>query len=397
MAPRPLGDRRRRLAGAALFGAALFLLLAAPGRAATVNMVCPGGPPSSFPSIGAAVGAIGNAAGCTITVTGTTVEPTISLRGIRGLTIEAPSPGPATITANALDIDAFDIERSYGVVLRRLAINAAGSSMGAGVYAFNSSEITLNNCTVAGWANLGSGVWVDQNSSVLIQSSRLENNTDGLDLTGGSSASISNSTLENNGSVGIFVYDRSAAFVSGVSSVSNNADTGIIVQDLGRLQIAGKTVIDNNRFAGIVAAAQSIVRMSGQAKVRNNGCNDDPACSLSLTGGIYLIRNSTLRTAGTAEISGNIGNGVTAEQGVDAAFNDTKFANNTGDGLKILRISNGSLVSGNTFSGNGGASFSCDSTSLVSGDVSGIAKFDCKQVERVNGPPRPGRFKEPNP
>ena len=41
----------------------------------------------------------------------------------------------------------------------------------------------------------------------------------------------------------------------------------------------------------------------------------------------------------------------------------------------------------------GGASFSCDTTSLVSGDVSGITNSSCKQVERDNGPPRPGKFK----
>ena len=397
-----VGDRGWRLAGAAALAASLLLLLAAPALAATVNLSCPGGPFGPFPNINAAVAAVGSTPGCTITVTGTTVEPTISLFNVRNLTIDATSVGAATITPNAADIDAFDIEHSTGILLHRLIISwPSGSTGGYGVYAFNHSEVNVSETTVRGFTDpsgTGSGVGVDSDSSAVISKCTLEGNADGVDVMGGSSAVIRNSVLQNNTSVGIFVYDRSSALINGQSSVSGNLDTGAYVQDLSRLQVAGTTAIDNNRCLGILGAAQSIIRMSGQSKVRNNGSND-PICSQSLTGtgGIALIRNSTFRSASALEISGNIGNGVIADQGIDAAFNDTKFLNNTGDGFRVIRLSNGSLVSGNTFSGNGGASFSCDSTSLVSGDISGITKFDCKQVERVNGPPRPGRFKEPNP
>src|SRR6185295_277502 len=97
-------------------------------------------------------------------------------------------------------------------------------------------------------------------------------------------------------------------------------------QDLSRAQFNGRTVppvlattIENNRFAGIVVVAQSLVRMAGPHKVRNNGCTGDPSCSANLTGGIYVVRNSTLRGSNGLEVSGHIGPGVVAEQGVDAA------------------------------------------------------------------------------
>lgn len=394
--PESIPERRRSLAGTAALAASLLFLLAAPGWAATVNLSCPGGPSGPFPSINAAVAAVGNTAGCTITVTGTSVEPaSVYLWNVRALTIEALPASTATIIPPP-DNDGFDIQRSWDIVLRRLTISGpTGSTFGYGVNIFDHSQVTLDSCTVSGWVDVGVGL--DGDSSAFIRNSTFQNNGDGADITGGSSVVISNSALQNNAFVGVFVYDRSAAVISGQSTISGNSDTGVFVQDLSRLQVAGKTVIENNRFAGVVGVAQSIVRMSGQTKVRNNGCNDDPSCAQSLTGGIYLLRNSTFRGAGTLEISGNIGNGVTAEQGIDAAFSDTKFNNNTGDGLKILRISNGSLISGNTFSGNGGASFSCDTTSLVSGDVTGITNFSCKQIERVNGPPRSGKFKQPNP
>jgi hypothetical protein len=248
-------------------------------------------------------------------------------------------------------------------------------------------------------------VAADGNSAVGISNSLIQNNGDGVDVTTNSTGNIADSTIQNNVFEGVFVNDRSSVLFRRQNSIAGNGDTGIFVLDLSRAvfnqRVVGSTVqattIENNVFAGMVVAAQSLVRMGGQHKVRTNGCNNNPSCSENIVGGIFLLRNSTFRGSGGLEISNNIGPGLAAEQGVDVGLNDTKFNNNSGDGLQIRRISIGDLLSGNTFSGNGGASVSCDSTSLVVGDLTGITNISCKQIERDKGKPRPGKFKESKP
>ena len=391
----------RRIAGGTCVCALLFLA-AVPGGASSVTVGCPGGSGGTYASIGAALAALAGTPGPnTITVTGTCTESN-TVQDFTSLTIQAPSVGGATVVALPNN-DGFDVSRSRDIHFRNLAVSGDSSTTGDGILVFGASEVFLDACTISGF--LDAGLSINEDSFATVRGSVFQNNPgDGVDVVTGSTAAISDSTIRNNDFVGVVALDRSSVSFARQNLISGNGDTGIIVQDLSRatfnqrlLPTLQVTTVENNRFLGVLAAVQSIVRMNGQHKVRNNGCNNSPDCTLNLTGGVYLLRNSTMRGFGGLEISGNTGPGVTADQGIDAAFNDTKFANNTGDGLKILHISNGSLISGNTFSGNGGASFSCDATSLVSGDVSGISKSDCKQVERVNGPPRPGRFKEPNP
>jgi hypothetical protein len=395
-------SRRCRLVGSAALAGSLLFAFSSPGSATTVSVGCTGGSGGTYSSIGAALAALSGTPGPhTINVTGTCTESNF-IQDFVSLTIQAPSAGAATVVALP-DSDGFDVSRSRDVRFRFLAINGSPASMfGAGIGVFNSAEVIVESCTVS--SHMDVGVAVDRDSLLTIRGSLLQNNGDGVDVSTDSTATISDTTIQNNAFVGVFVFDRSAVTFARQNSISNNGDTGVAVQDLSRAvfnQRAGPpllaTTIENNRFAGIVVVAQSLVRMGGQHKIRNNGCNNDPSCSLNLTGGVYVIRNSTFRGSGGLEISGNMGPGVTAEQGINAAFSDTKFNNNTGDGLQIKRISIGNLVSGNTFSGNGGASFSCDTTSLVTGDVSGINNFSCKQIERENGPPRPGKFKALNP
>ena len=99
----------------------------------------------------------------------------------------------------------------------------------------------------------------------------------------------------------------------------------------------------------------------------------------------------------SGNISGNQGSGISAEQLVDFGLNNTTISNNTGDGVHIRRISIGQFVTANTITGNGGASVSCDTTSLVVGDLSTFSKIACSQIERTLGPPRPGNPKQPHP
>jgi hypothetical protein len=76
-------------------------------------------------------------------------------------------------------------------------------------------------------------------------------------------------------------------------------------------------------------------------------------------------------------ITGNHGSGISVQQGVDLVLNNTTVSNNTGDGVRIQRISIGDFSTGNSITGNGGASVFCDERSLAIGDLSGLSKVRC--------------------
>jgi len=169
--------------------------------------------------------------------------------------------------------------------------------------------------------------------------------------------------------------------------------------DLSKVQIqtavpALFTTIQGHGVNGIVLGDQSMLRMQeGPHAIQGNGsaCPTDPTC-----GGIFATRNSTIRLQ-SGNISGNQGSGIAGEQLVDIGLANTTISNNTGDGVHIRRIAVGHFISGNTVTGNGGASVSCDTTSEVVGDLSTFSNIACSRIERPLGPPRPGNTKRPNP
>ena len=105
--------RRFRLFGNArafvilVLGACLSAF-AAPLHGANVTVGCPGGSGGTYPSINAALIAIGQIGPHTITATGTCAD-SVSLFNARSILIVAPAPGAATIVGFQ-DSDTFDIQ-----------------------------------------------------------------------------------------------------------------------------------------------------------------------------------------------------------------------------------------------------------------------------------------------
>jgi len=356
---------------------------------------CPGGSGGTYPSINAALNAIGQTGPHTITVTGTCPE-SVSLSNARSILITAPAPGGATIVGFQ-DSDTFDIGLSQDITLQNLEIRGnAASSFGFGVSIFTNSQVNILACNVHD--NPDGGVSADSDSAVVLRNTTLQNssNGDGLDLTNSSSADMGiNTTIQNNAGVGIFV-SHSSIIIRRQNLIQNNAGgVGIFALDVSKVQIqtvvpALFTTIQGHSVNGIQMGDQTMLRMQGGPHaIQGNGfaCPTDPTC-----GGIFAIRNSTLRLA-AGNISGNQGSGISVEQLVDFGLSGTIVSNNTGDGVHIRRISVGEFVGGNTVTGNGQASVSCDTTSEVVGDLSTFSNIACKQIERPLGPPRPGNTK----
>ena len=207
-------------------------------------------------------------------------------------------------------------------------------------------------------------------------------------------------TIQNNAGVGIFVSSRSGIVIRRQNLIQNNAaGIGIFAVDSSKVQMQTAdpslfTTIQGHAQNGIQIGDQVMLRMQGGPHaIQGNGsaCPTDPTC-----GGIFAIRNSTMRLT-SGNISGNQGSGIAVEQLVDFGLSGTTVSNNTGDGVHIRRISVGQFITPNTVTGNGGASVSCDTTSLATGDLGTFSKISCSQIERPLGPPRPGSVKRPNP
>ena len=378
--------------------ATLFILaslfLSVPARAANVSVGCPGGSGGTYASINAALNAIGQTGPHTITVTGTCQE-TVSLSNARSILIAAPTLGGATIVG-LQDSDTFDIGLSQDITLQNLEIRGnAASSAGAGVSIFTNSQVNIFACTIHG--NPDVGIAADGDSQVAIRNTAIQNNSpgDALDLTNNSSADVAGTTIQNNG-FGVFLQTHSSIVFRRQNFILNNGDGAIQAVDLSsvHLQTADPTLvttIQGHNVNGIAVARQSDL-VIGAGIIQSNGsaCPTDPTC-----GGIYALRNSTVRLF-AGSITGNQGSGISVEQGVDLVLINASVSQNTGDGINVRRISIGDFTTGgNTVTGNGGASVSCDTTSLLVGDLSTFSNVACKQIERPHGPPRPGNIKHP--
>jgi hypothetical protein len=161
------------------------LVLSAPVHAANVTVGCSGG--GTYPSINAALAAIGPVGPSTITVTGTCNE-SVGLFKARSITIVAPvaggaGSGGATIVG-LQDNDTFDIGLfSQNVTLQNLEIQGnPASSFGAGVSIFTNSQANILSCNVHD--NPDGGVSADSSSQVALNNTTLQNssNGDGLDV-----------------------------------------------------------------------------------------------------------------------------------------------------------------------------------------------------------------------
>lgn len=352
-------------------------------RAANVQVICPGGGPGAYPSISAALAAIGQTGPSTISVTGTCNE-NVTLNNARSLTIFA-GPGGAKIVGPQ-DNDSVDIFRSQDINLQNLEIaGTPGTTVdtaGGGVLISDASEVHIVGCNIHD--NQGGGVFTQTGSRLFLSYTTIQNNSpgDALNVVNDSSADMVGTTIQNNG-FGVFVQNRSGVIFRGKNLILNN-DIGIQATDVSsvRLQTPDPslfTTVQGHNTSGIVVARQSALVIAGAPHlVQNNGsaCPGDPLC-----GGVVALRNSTVRLF-AGNITGNQGSGISVQQGANVVLSGATISNNSGNGVQIQRISIGDFMAGNTIAGNGGASVFCDERSLVVGNLTGISNVKCDQIDQ---------------
>jgi hypothetical protein len=198
---------------------------------------------------------------------------------------------------------------------------------------------------------------------------------------------------------GIDIFNAGSAQFFGRNVVRNNGDVGLQVLGSSVSFNGGGTLPDGtvraSVFEGHATLGVNIVRMgevtfSGPHTISNNG---SLAADPTLTGGIRVNRGSLTLNRGV-QISNNVGPGIRAEQNSGFfSIGDATIMNNTEAGMLVTLQSEAAFAVTPVISGNGVASISCDTTSLISGQLAGIANIGCSRIARAMGPPRPGKIR----
>jgi len=402
-----------------------------------------------YSSVSAALSALDPHGPNTITVSGTCVE-NIFIFQFERLSIQS-APGQSAVIS-AADPSAIVLQtfQSTGILLSGLVFQGGST----GVLLNQGSNVTMVNCTMQ--QNSAEGLHMQMASTLVMENSTIQDNGDnGMFVGGGSSAHMA--TIPNqrirvlrNGGDGIDIEGSYFQVNFGTLDVENNAGAaifqtggrlvifdggvsggnlfqgngeGIDIFNAGSAQFFGRNVVRNNGDVGLQVLGSSvsfngggtlpdgtvrasvfeghatlgvnIVRMgevtfNGPHTISNNGnLTADP----TLRGGIRVNRGSLTLSRGV-QVSSNVGPGIRAEQNSGFfSIGDAMIVNNTEAGMLVTLQSEAAFAVTPVISGNGVASISCDTTSLISGQLAGIANIDCSRIARAMGPPRPGKIR----
>jgi hypothetical protein len=409
--------------------------------AADVQVVCPDGGPGAFASITAALNTLDRQGPNSITVIGTCTE-NVFVDKYENLVIQGV-PGQATVAAADATGIVLQLFASTGIVLSDLVFQGGTN----GVLVNQGSNVNIFNCTMQ--QNSSDGFGIQIGSTAVVENSTIQNNGgNGMSVSAQSNVTLSTFPdqrirVQGNSGDGIDVDGSYLQVNFGTLSVENNAGAalvalgsrilifggntgggnvfqnngeGVDILNAGSGQFFGKNAIRANGDVGLQVVGSSVaingngsdvtviedhatvgvnivrlgeVTFGGPHKIRNNGGN---LADHTLRSGIRIVRGS-LTLNRSPEISGNVGPGIRAEQNSALSFGGsaTTIANNTEDGVRVALQSESDFATTPVFSGNGGATISCDTTSLISGQLAEVPNIDCKRIVRAQGPPRPGK------
>lgn len=278
----------------------VFLGLAAvgfavPAKASTVG--CPGaaGGPFDFPSLTAAIAAVGGGPGV-ITVSGTCTEAVV-IAGVQNLQIIG-TPGAALVDPGG-DPPNFgavlEIDNSGGILIQGLSIRVAARSINTAipVVAISSSNVRFVQCKIEG-AGASDGIDMFQSTVRIFGATVIENNNDG----------------QGDGE-GIFLEGPSALLVlrgnaSGCPLIQNNGDSGIFAQGGGAAvripAFGGCAIIQNNGASGVFANLGATINLAAsQAAPGATQLLNDSFGVVATNGGRAVVSGPVLIQGNTAD------------------------------------------------------------------------------------------------
>ncbi|HKA86041.1 MAG TPA: right-handed parallel beta-helix repeat-containing protein [Haliangiales bacterium] len=333
----------------------------------------------------------------TITVTGTCNEAVnignrerVTIDGGGTTVINATGTGASAINVGgSKNINISGVELTGGVFGLRVARGSevvasdlrSHDNQFAGVRVVDHSQLRLSSATLD--HNGAAGLSVDSSVVALDGAMTIANNT-GTGIAGGaarislSDAAGANS-ISNNGGAGIGLADGSRGNFVGNTTIQGNGGAGAQLIHTSTLNLFGATV-DANGDTGINVQETSHGEISNVV-VSNNGFS-------TTGGGVRAGENSDVFLDGGVGITGNTGFGAQAELGgVLSSLGGNVITGNTLDGVRVRRMGLAHFFAPDVISGNGGDALVCDKNSLVVGDLTGISKVKCSNIEKDTSPP----------
>jgi hypothetical protein len=315
----------------------------------------------------------------TITVVGTCVD-IVAIVDRERITIQAPPGQTATIRrpAGPGAPAAIFVSGSSGVILTRLVLTGPANGLllnrGSDV---NVLQVTSENNGIHGMVVIG-------NSNLIVNGSIIRNNT-GIGILGQDSSVVpvsGGTVIDGNGGPGVlFINNVSSSFIG--NRVERNGLHGIMLFHSSTMDIVNSTIA-GNAWVGVLITEDSHADTVGNI-ITGNG-----AGAGSLAAGFVVAENSGAYV-GNSTITNNTGPGILASTNATLSLNaGNTVSGNSEDGVRVERLSVGRLLGAGAYASNADADFECDTTSLVVGDVSGVADVRCSRIEREHGPPRPG-------
>jgi predicted outer membrane repeat protein len=293
----------------------------------------------------------------------------------KNLTIAGPGAGALTVSGNNQS-RVFEMAAGTQVALSGLtidngfAVNGAGILVDTGaVLAVSNSTLsgnsatTVSNCNLTNNTSLAGGGGIYNHATLTVNSNSTVSGSSDVGIANAGTATISGSTLSNNGGSGVY------NFTSGTVTVSDSLlNANFAYGDGGGVYNAGAATITNCTLSGNSApeyggAIYSSSNFSGSGRLNVSGCTLSGNSSTHGSGGAVYI------TAGTATISGctlsgnsagSEGGGIFIVGGTATVANSTLTGNTaatTGGGIDVLGGTltlDNSTLSGNTAAQEGG-------------------------------------------
>jgi hypothetical protein len=184
--------------------------------------------------------------------------------------------------------------------------------------------------------------------------------------------------------VGIALSHDSGMVMYGRFTVRNNATVGVDVTEGSGAQFEevtsppGAITIEGNPVGGVQVSGHSHASFSGPHTVRTNGSPSE-----ARRAGIRVHGGSQVSLAGGAEVTRNIGPGISADLNSTIEITDASITNNAEEGIRLRYMSIVEIEGTTTIESNAAGPLTCDGSCMaISSVVLDGAKCDGRMDQR---------------
>ncbi|MBI2820147.1 MAG: hypothetical protein HYX73_09230 [Acidobacteria bacterium] len=434
-----MAEDEGKITSASLYGNTFLLLVAAmllwptSVRAATVTVDCTGGA-ADHPSIRNALAALDPAVSNTITILEGPCDDIdegprgVIVTGFTNLTIQGlpddtatisraggcGTPGPSSIVLTITDSTIVGLRRLNITGGRGLLVQNSGvrgesltvaSSRGSGIVLNDTSVLNLQGSTCHDTNN--DGDCGDPGELLNTLNTVSDSCSNGISVDGTSSANINfHAVIEDNLGTGVNVSGGRAninAFFDQLEmpttiQIDHNR-VGVSVSDGGSVGMGAATGgpsgdselrIEDNQQWGVIVQGPSFAGTGGQTIIQGNSLTPTGPLAIAYPAGVLVYYGGSVFLNPETQVIDNGGAGILAfAQGkvrLGNVGNPTglvTISGNDAEGLNLQLMSLAESFAGTTISGNFGAADAvCDGTSVLAGDVSGIATTKCSNIDK---------------